>query len=199
MMKRMSIIILLILGLFLTACSSNDDGDKKEEPNNEQGAPTTDKEKSDGSSDSKEGNIYQIGETAKTETSSLGYPYEITLNSFEITTEDPKGVSIDDYNYESEDGGRFAILNVTLKNVGDKSFVPNEQISANIVYSSGGYEHDRDEEFFLERNEELNPGEEITGELVYTSMKFLNEEKLHLIYEYLANEEIRFELPVPKE
>ena len=196
MMKRMSIIILLILGLFLTACSSNDDGDKKEEPNNEQGASTSNKEKSDDKNDSKEGNIYQIGETAQTKTIN-GYPYEITLNSFDITTKDPEGVSIDDYNYESEDGGRFAILNVTMKNIGEKSFIPNSQISANIVYSSGGYEHDRDEEFFVERKDELAPGEEITGDLVFTSMNFLDDEKLHLIYEYLAtDEEIRFELPV---
>ncbi|MFC0299818.1 DUF4352 domain-containing protein [Virgibacillus soli] len=200
MMKKMSIAILLILGLFLTACSSNGDGDKKEEPNNEQGAPTSDTETSTDSSDSKEGNIYQIGETAQTETSSLGYPYEVTVNSFEITEEDVEGHSLESYNLTAEEGSRFAVVNVTIKNTGEKSFVPNRQLSGELVYaSSNAAELDYDFDFFLERDEELAPGDEITGNLVYTSRSFFEEDTLYLVYEYLAKEEIRIELPVPKE
>ncbi|MFC0299819.1 DUF4352 domain-containing protein [Virgibacillus soli] len=201
MIKRMSVAILLIMGLFLTACSGNDDGDKKEEPNNEQGASTSNKEKSNDKNESKEGNIYQIGETAKTETSSLGYPYEVTVNSYEVTTDDIEGKSLENYNLDPENRDRFVVVNVTLKNIGEKSFIPNEQLAADLVFTNGGYEHDLDFDFFLERNNELSPGNDITGNLVYTSTitKLQDQTSLHLVFEHYADEEIRFELPVPKE
>lgn len=200
MMKRISITILLIMGLFTTACSSNNDGEQKEDANNEQGAATTEKEKSDDSSDSNEGNVYQIGETAQTKTSSLDYPYEVTVNSFEITDEDVEGRSLESYNLNPEEGPRFAVVNVTIKNTGDKPFTPNQQMAADLVYGeSNGGEQDRDNDFFLERNDELLPGNEITGNLVFTSRYFLDENTLYLVYERMANEEIKFELPVPKE
>ncbi|MDY0408527.1 hypothetical protein [Paracerasibacillus soli] len=65
MIKRMSVAILLIMGLFLTACSGNDDGDKKEEPNNEQGASTSNKEKSNDKNESKEGTFIRLEKLPK--------------------------------------------------------------------------------------------------------------------------------------
>ncbi|MFC0299816.1 DUF4352 domain-containing protein [Virgibacillus soli] len=198
MMKKMS--ILLIMGLFLTACSGSDDGDKKDEPNNEQGASTSDKESSDDKNDSKEGNIYQIGDTAQTETSSLGYPYEVTVNSFDLTTDDIEGHSLEEYNYNPEEGGRFAVINVTIKNTGSESFIPNQQMSADLLFAStDGGDTDNNEDFFLEREQELKPGDEITGNLVFADSNYLSEEILYFVYERMSNEEIRFELPVPKE
>ncbi|MDY0408526.1 DUF4352 domain-containing protein [Paracerasibacillus soli] len=145
--------------------------------------------------------MYQIGETAKTETSSLGYPYEVTVNSYEVTTDDIEGKSLENYNLDPENRDRFVVVNVTLKNIGEKSFIPNEQLAADLVFTNGGYEHDLDFDFFLERNNELSPGNDITGNLVYTSTitKLQDQTSLHLVFEHYADEEIRFELPVPKE
>ncbi|MDY0395131.1 hypothetical protein RWE15_12735 [Virgibacillus halophilus] len=55
-----------------------------------------------------------------------------------------------------------------------------------------------DEEFFTERTEELAPGQEITGNLVFINENFDAVDKVYLTFEELSKHEIKFEIPIPK-
>jgi hypothetical protein len=176
------ILLILLAAIFIAGCSDND----------EDTTSNTQREKKD-----EETRIFQIGETADITTDSAGIPYQVTVNSFELTTDSVDGVSLEDYNITAEDGGEFAVVNVTLKNTGDSSFVPQGHISA-ILEEQDSTSFYAVAETFNERLQEIKPGEEITGNLVYTSTYFDDFDVLYLTYETEAiDNETMFELSMP--
>ncbi|WP_188453575.1 DUF4352 domain-containing protein [Virgibacillus oceani] len=196
-MNKLFILFLTVALIFvITGCG--DDSSEKEKSNgtNEQKTELND---DNSKTQEREGkNVYQIGETAQIISDLYDFPYEVTVNSFELTTEPVDGVKLEEKVLEVGENDRFAVVNVTIKNVSDEAFVPNEMISAQLIGETVG-ENSYDEEFFTDRNKELNPGEEITGNLVYLSNNFVKEDTLYLAYEYMAtDEETRFKLPVSK-
>ncbi|WP_130859235.1 hypothetical protein [Gracilibacillus phocaeensis] len=57
-----------------------------------------------------------------------------------------------------------------------------------------------EDQTFPEREEELAPGDEITGNLVYTDSIFQDYDLLYLTFEAEAiDDETRFEIPIPSE
>lgn len=73
----------------------------------------------------------------------------------------------------------------------------NDTISAQLESETMASEADFVDETFTERNEELKPGKEITGNLVYLSGNFIKNDKVFFVYENEAvNDEIKYELPI---
>ncbi|MBM7597876.1 hypothetical protein JOC34_000233 [Virgibacillus halotolerans] len=193
-MKKL--LIILLAGVFIAGCS-NDDTSNESDTDNDQvtDGNGTEDESTDNDDSERRKDVYQIGETAKTTSSSYGFPYEITVNDFEVTTDEVDGYSMDDF--DSFDDDVFVVVNVTLKNTGDKPFIPNDKISAQLIgelISETSYD-----EFFTEREEELEPGEEITGNVVYLTDSLYENDVVYFTYEAEATkEEVKFELPVPE-
>jgi hypothetical protein len=188
-MKKL--LLILLAAIFIAGCSDNGDDVTSDS--------SKDKETSETVADNKDGDkkIFQIGETADITTVNADLPYQVTVNSFELTTDSVDGVKLEDYNYSVEDGHQFGVVNVTMKNTGDVSFVPMDHISAEI-YDGEIPQFLSKDETFKERFEELEPGKEITGNLVYGSTYFDDFEVLHLVFEAESfHNETRFELPMP--
>ncbi|ASK62857.1 hypothetical protein CFK37_12210 [Virgibacillus phasianinus] len=193
-MKKILVLLFATLLIGLAACSDDPDNESKSgSEDNEQASEKVDKENDKGETKK----IYHIGDTAKITSSTYEFPYEVTANSFELTSDKVDGVGLEKFGYTAEEGGKFAVINVTIKNTSTRPFIPNDKISAQLVSDSLGM-NSEDEDFFKERNVELKPGEEITGNIVYISSDFYEDNVLYMIYEYKANEETRFELPVPE-
>lgn len=96
---------------------------------------------------------------------------------------------------EVAEDDRFAVVNVTIKNISDRSFIPTEKISAQFL--SNNPTETSIQDIFTERDKELEPGSEITGNQVYLSSSESSEE-FSIIYEWGSDQETKFELPNPK-
>ncbi|MDY0395124.1 hypothetical protein ACFSMW_12095 [Virgibacillus halophilus] len=133
-MKKIYLLAITILvSVVITGCSSSKDSTSKDKTETTILTNTGDKEK-DKNKNEKKKDIYQIAETANTESSNGGHPYSVKVNSFEIINDkSASGVSMKDAGYTKDDpDARFAVANATNKNTGDKPFVPNDEIEAQI-------------------------------------------------------------------
>ncbi|MFD2210440.1 DUF4352 domain-containing protein [Virgibacillus halophilus] len=189
------ILAVLILGILLVGCS---DGENKNEKSNIDDSATSkgeDVNKSDeGKKDEKK--VYQIGETAVITSDMYDFDYQVTVNDFKLVRE-VDGVKIEDYISGAIDEDRFAVINVTIKNISDEAYVPNEMFSANFSKQGDDGGHTSEDQFFTERDKELQPGKEITGNIVFTTR--VNSAKTFLIkFEGNSDEETHFELPNPE-
>ncbi|MDY7045178.1 DUF4352 domain-containing protein [Virgibacillus sp. M23] len=193
------ILLILLLAIFVVGCSDNGESSDNENTDNEDSAETEKENDENVGEKNKKKDLYQIGETADITSSSYGFPYQITVNSVELTTQDVDGLALEDLNFSAEEGGKFLVANVTIKNTGDSPFIPKEKISAQLDEEDApGFLAEEDP--FPERNEELAPGEEITGNLAYTHDAFEDYDVLYLTYEAEDNDyETKFEIPIPNE
>lgn len=194
------ILFMVFLLLFIAACNNNNENADDSTDNNSNDETETEEE-SDG--EDEEGNeskeVYQVGDTADITSNSYGFPYQVTLNSVELTADEVDGLALEDLNYSAEEGGKFLVANVTIKNTGDSPITPKEQLSAQL-YGEDTPTFSSEDQPFSEREEELAPGEEITGNLVYTDSEFEDYDVFYLTYEAEAIEdETRFEIPIPNE
>ncbi|MDY7045183.1 DUF4352 domain-containing protein [Virgibacillus sp. M23] len=196
-MKKLLALLVLLAVIAVAGCSDNDEGSKTEKTDANKEQATEANDDNNKGKDEEGEKVYQIGEAAQLKSDLYGFPYEVTVNSFELTTEPVNGVKLEDKVMEIGENHRFAVINVTIKNTGEKSFIPNEKISAQLVNETLS-ENSYDEEFFTERNKELKPGNEITGNLVYMSPLFFEEDVIYLAYELISSEETRWELPIPE-
>lgn len=190
-MKKIVLLFATLL-FVVSACSHDPDETSKSNDNSEKASETTNEDKKDEKQEDKK--VYQIGETAEITSSTYDFPYEVTVNSFKLTTDPVEGVTLADKGYDGSRDGKFAVVNVTIKNTSDRPFVPKEKVSAQLLSKS--VSETSDDEFFKERNEELKPEEGITGNLVYTHS--FDDEVYFLTYEQKASTETKFELPATK-
>ncbi|MBM7597887.1 hypothetical protein JOC34_000244 [Virgibacillus halotolerans] len=195
-MKKL--LMILLAGIFIAGCS-NDDTSNEADTDDDQ--VTEDNDSEDENIDNDDGeekkDVYQIGETAQITSSSYGFSYEVTVNDFELTTDEIDGYSMEDFNSQPHEDRRFAVINVTLKNTGEDRLVPNDKLSAQLL---GELTSESSLiEFYKKGDEELDPGEEMTDDLVYMSRTFFDEDTIYLTYEAEATkEEVKFELPIPE-
>lgn len=190
-MKKLFII--LLAGVFIAGC--NNDEDNKTSASDSK-TDQTEEAESEGDKNTEKKDVYQIGETAVITSDMYDFDFEVTVNEFELV-EEVEGVKIEDFLSGASDDARFAVANVTIKNITDESYIPNEMFSAN--FSGIGEEHGdmSEDEFFTERDAELEPGEEITGPIVF--LTYVDEADTFLMkYEFLSDEETHFELPNPE-
>ncbi|ASK62858.1 hypothetical protein CFK37_12215 [Virgibacillus phasianinus] len=188
-MKKILVLLFATLLLVVSACDDSDEASKSNDNDEKASETTGDNKKGEKLKDKR---IYRIGETAEIFSSTYDFPYEVTVNSFKLTTDAVEGVTLADKGYDGSRNGKFAVVNVTIKNTSDRPFVPKEKISAQLLSESVA--ETSDDKFFKERNEELKPGEEVTGNLVYTHS--FDDEVYFLTYEQKATTETKFELPV---
>lgn len=194
-MKKFMMLLLLSTIVIISACS-NDSDDGSKSGDNEKVKETEKANKEEDKGEKKK--IYHVGDTAKITSSTYEFPYEVTLNSFKLTTEPVDGVKLEDKILEVSENDRFAVANVTIRNTSNPPFVPNDKISAQLMIGDMAV-NSEDVDFFTDREKKLEPGKEITGNLVYVSSYFYDEDVLYLTYELRANtEETKFELPVSK-
>ncbi|MEK4306272.1 DUF4352 domain-containing protein [Oceanobacillus sp. M60] len=191
-MKKL-LLAALFLSLLLAACTSDSDtGENTEEENNE----TAESEKdTDTSEEEKE--VYSIGDTAVITSDLYEFDYEVTVNDFYFA-EEANGKPMEDVMSTSDDDFKLAVADVTFKNISDEAYVPHDMYSANLsaIDEDGG--EISYNEFFPEADEELAPGEEITGPLVYVERVDYADTFL-LKFEMMSDEETHFELPNPNQ
>ena len=184
------VLILLLTGLVLVACSEEGaDGEKESDSNDN--ADTEDIEQ-----EAEKKDVYQIGETAVITSDMYDFDYEVTVNDF-VLTKEIEGVKIEDFLSGASDDARFAVVDVTIKNITEESYIPNEMFSANFSHIDQESGNISEDDFFTERDEELEPGKEITGPVVF--LAYVDEADAFLMkYEMMSDEETHFELPNPE-
>ncbi|MCG3420736.1 DUF4352 domain-containing protein [Oceanobacillus jordanicus] len=182
-MKKWLVVLLVIVTLVISACSDGEDNKGDEEQNlNEtmEGNNTSEEEKKGEEETENDSSIEDedsedssgpfetqtedqldlaIGDTGKFDTDLT--TYEITLNGAEIKSE------VDDITSQLDD---FIILDITVKNTGDKSHTVQDLLyglEVTFDLESTGYQ-DYSEDFpSLEKLEgELSPGEQTSGEFI---------------------------------
>ena len=188
------IFTMLLLAIVLIGCSDNSNEGVNEDPTNEES-----KEHENNVSEQEEENktkVYQIGETAVITSDIYEFDYEVTVTDFNLTTE-VDDTTISDFITGANDRTRFAVVDVTIKNISDEEIIPNRQFSANL----GGDDEQGGEitynEFFPEGDETLEPGQEVNGHLVYTTFSDYADNFV-LKYELMSDEETHFILPNPE-
>lgn len=186
--------MILLASIFFIAACNGDDTENSNGDNNENEQTAEDDE-----GNSEENSVYQIGETASTESSSYGFPYEVTVNSMELT-EEVEGRALAEFYAESSEpseDARFAVINVTLANTGDEGFIPNSTMTPTLIgdLTSESPEVNAMSVF----DEEIPAGEEVTADLVYiTDTLFEENGMIDLFFNiHDPNLEIKFELPIP--
>lgn len=191
------ILFALLLVVFLVGCSDGE-GDKGDSKTNNEKESTSETAKNvdENNQEKEKKKVYQIGETAVITSDIYEFDYQVTVNDFKLTRE-VEGVKIEDFIIGAVEEDRFALVNVTIKNISDEAYVPNEMFSANFSDEGEDGGHVSDDQFFTERDKELKPGEEITGNIVFTTR--VNYADTFLIkFEGGSDEETHFELPNPE-
>lgn len=175
--KHVTILLLFIMGLLLTACSNDKEPvEDPEPPKTEQNEPDTSEdttasetEKETSSSESIDDRLgLSIGDTGTVVSSSDELKYEVTLN--EVSFRDEVG-SLPSY------GNEFMIVNVTIKNVDDRVFEVADLYEPTIeVLDAPEYKPPVRHDVLLGQgvsetdlellDGELTPGEPVTGDYV---------------------------------
>ncbi|HEY4601386.1 MAG TPA: DUF4352 domain-containing protein [Cerasibacillus sp.] len=196
-MKRILIILLTAILLILTACGDGDGAENTSENSDEANDTTLEKTKGD-DQEATDGEIpvYQIGETAVITSDLYEFDYEVTVTDFNLTKE-VDDVKIEDYIISGHGDERFAVVDVTIRNISDESYVPNEMFSANLASEGDRGGITSDDDFFEVGDKELAPGEELEGHLVYVIL-LDDSETFTLKYEFMSAEETHFILPNPE-
>ena len=188
------IFILFFTVIILAACTNESADEKKDPDTNTETGEEADAGSTEQGTEKKD--VYQIGETAVITSDMYDFDYEVTVNNFELAKE-VEGVKIDEFLSGADDTDRFAVIEVTIKNISDEAYVPNEMFSANFSEIDEEAGHISEDDFFTERDEELAPGEAITGPVVF--LAGIDEADTFLMkYEVMTDEETHFELPNPE-
>ncbi|MDY7045180.1 DUF4352 domain-containing protein [Virgibacillus sp. M23] len=187
---------LLLAILLLVACSDKGDTTKDTGEENNETAIQQDESKNNTTETEEQKKVYQMRETAKITSDLYDFDYEVTVNDFDIQNE-VDSVKIQDYITGADEGYGFAVVDVTIKNISDESYVPNEMFSANLAKEGDTAGDISNDEFFEVGDKELAPGDELKGHLVY-DIPLDDSRKYTLKYEISSDEEIHFVLPNPK-
>ncbi|GAB2571629.1 DUF4352 domain-containing protein [Gracilibacillus alcaliphilus] len=189
-MKKL-LLTVLFTSLLLAACGSDDTGETTDSGGEENMENTTE------NSGEEEKEVYSIGDTAVITSDLYEFDYQVTVNDFYFADE-VNGKTIEDVMTSRDDDYTLAVVDVTIKNISDESYIPHQMFSANL---SGIDEQGGDtsyDEFFPEGDEELAPGEEVQGHVVYIEMKDYHDE-FAFKYEVMSDQEVIFELPHPEQ
>jgi len=209
MNKKITALFLAVLIIaLLAACGNDDNKDEQNQDNQDTNAEVNAEENNDndGGNDSpgetgEDGQpIYQVGETGKIESRGYGFEYEATVNEYEITNKSDKYDMNDFYmNYDENnyDDSYIVISNVTIHNTSDENFTPSEHVPMHVSESGNDAGEDVIYDYFPEFDENLEPGESITGDLIthaeITEMD--NIDAYWLKFETITANETIWELP----
>jgi len=198
-MKKLLMILLASIFLVSACNEDNTENSNGNDGDNDQTAENDENNNENETAD-KQKDIYQIGETAAAESSSYGFPYEVTVNDFQITADEVNGYTIEEFFSETSDPGedaRFALVNITMANTGDDAFSVNDTMTPFLV--SDMINEDPEVKAMPEFDEEIQPGEEITADLIFITTTALDEDGTIDLYFNIHDPKrvFRFELPIP--
>lgn len=200
-MKKL-LLAALFSSLLLAACSNDSDTEEPADTAAKENSETAENENDTDTSDTadtaeEQKEVYNIGDTAVITSDLYEFDYEVTVNDFYFA-EEANGKPMEDVMSTSDDDFKLAVADVTFKNISDEAYVPHDMYSANLsaIDEDGG--EISYNEFFPEADEELAPGEEITGPLVYVERVDYADTFL-LKFEMMSDEETHFELPNPNQ
>jgi hypothetical protein len=195
--------MILLASIFLVAACNGDDSENSSDNGRndqvEENDDTNDTNSEDESEDEQQ-DVYQIGETAASESSSYGFPYEVTVNDFQVTADEVNGSTIADYyaeGFEPSEETRFAVVNITMTNTGDDAFSVNDSMTPVL---DGEFTSETPETNAMQAfDEEIPPGEEITADLIFITDTILTEDEMVNLFFNIhdPNLEFKFELPIP--
>jgi len=179
-MKRIGFIVLIVLSIILVVGCSTDNTNDAE---NEVGNNSTD---NDESNDNEEDAVMlEIGETGDMKTTVA--EYEMTPTNVEVFDER-------DGEKPTNEGDVFVLIDFTLKNTDTESVDPEDIIDLGVVLEGDEFTSDNywgmDYDFVEELEEEIEPGEEVTGQLLF-ELDPSDSYELHFDWG-LAAEDIRY-------
>lgn len=197
-MRVQKIIILLLVGIVLSACGAdNNDGNGTAEPNNASNNNQVD------NNENHDKDIYEVGDTVSTKAGDSLREFSLTLHDITVIDGEYEGYTYEDVLVESsisESDTRFYVANVTIKNEDDQSFVPLEHIHTYIFTEDYNVRTENIGKIENELAEELEPGEEVTDDFVFTDDYIQNyDEALFIINYHSDDHRIEFEFEVPKD
>jgi|SRR5690625_260014 len=191
-MRIKTLLIAFILGIVLTACGSND-----EETNHEQTNENSE------SNEVSEKDIYEVGDTVSTKAGDSFRKFSLTLHDISVVDGEYEGYTYEDVLVESsisESDTRFYIANVTIKNEDDQAFVPLEHIHTYLFTEDYNVRTENIGKAENKLAEELDPGEEVTDDFVFTDDYIQNYDEALFIINYHSDDyRIEFEFEVPKD
>src|SRR5690625_2177364 len=204
MNKKMTALFLAILTIALLSACGNDDNN--EQTQNNQGTNTEENVEAnndnEGSNNSagKTGEdgqpIYQVGETGEIESKGYDFKYEATVNEYEIRDDSDK-YDMEDFYMADYDDAYIVISNVTIHNTSDENFTPSKHVPMHVSEAGNDAGEDVIYDYFPEFDENLEPGESITGDLIthaeITEMD--NIDAYWLKFETITANETIWELP----
>ncbi|WP_188453571.1 DUF4352 domain-containing protein [Virgibacillus oceani] len=191
------ILLLFLFTFALLAGCSDDSGDNNDSNNSSDSSESNEQSiKTDSEEKQEDKSVYQIGETATITSDSYDFDYEVTVTDFNLANE-VNDVTIEEFIAGAGERDKFAVVDVTIKNISDEAYVPNEMFSANFSGFDEEGGHVSIDEFFTVGDKKLEPGDELKGHLVYTTTVDYAD-KFLLKYEVMSDEETHFVLPNPE-
>lgn len=206
-LKRKKVILLfaIIIAIMVLAACGDDDASSNEVNNSEKvdsGESNNETNNEEASKDEEGDKLYQVGETAHITSMEYDFDYEVTVNEYEITNTSDK-YDITDYvlDFDEEkdsDEIFFLISNVTITNTSDENFTPVKHISMHLSdEGDDAGEIPSFEEGFPEAEENLEPGESITGDMISVIVGWEGDfsDSYWLKFETIRDNETIWELP----
>ncbi len=147
----------------LSACND----DNADEEANDESTTETSNESEEADESTNEEQVFDIGETIDLESYEWEVPYEVTVNSVDITRE-YNGEDITEYIINANDTDNFFVANTVIKNTGDEPIIPGEyvvpRLGRNLEGNGENFVFELSEE---ELSKELAPGEEVELDFVF--------------------------------
>lgn len=198
-MKKLLIILLASIFL-ISACNGDDTENSNGNDGENNQTEENDENNNENETADEQKDIYQIGETAIAESSSYGFPYEVTVNDFQVTADEVNGYTIAEFfaeGFEPGENTRFAVVNITLANTGEEGFTPNSTMTPALIGDITD-EHPQ-VNAMPEFDEEIPAGEEVTADLIFITDTISQESDMVELYFNIHDpkREFRFELPIP--
>jgi len=201
--KLIALLLAAMTILLLVACGDEDSQNEQAQSNDEEEnvAEENDDENTSSQEADEEGKaMYQVGETAKITSKGYDFEYEATVNEYEITNDSDEYDMDDFYMNYTEDKYKdsyILISNVTIHNTSDENITPSKHIPMHVSDAGAKAGEDVIYDYFPEFDENLEPGESITGDLITHADIYEPEEfeGYWLKFETITANETIWELP----
>lgn len=165
-MKKILTIFLSSMFVLVLAACGGDDSEDTSNSSSESNDNTEESEADSSGGDYHEGQV-EIGETANVRTFPSEKIVEVTVNDMNLATE-VEGNSIEEYIVNAVPEARLLVVDMTIKNTSDEAITPAGELPTTRQEDDRGNDGAK-MEFFPEFEQPIEPGEEVSGTLFFTS------------------------------
>lgn len=163
MKNRLLAAFIVVLALFaMTACGNNDNDESNQATNNEKNNETSENDDESNNNNEEDTVMLKIGETGDMKTTVA--EYEMTPTNVEVFDER-------DGEKPTNEGDVFVLIDFTLKNTDTEAIDPEDIIDLGVILEGDEFTSDNywgmDYDFVEELEEEIEPEEEVTGQLLF--------------------------------